>query len=99
MTHEAVTDVVAGMEDLDASFDILGLRTVRSAIPEHLPHLFGRRVQLDRVLVALHHHDPSTCSVCGAQMAVLRGSVGEWPKRCPRSTRPIRFSISSGARR
>ena len=58
VADESVPVVVARMQDLDARVDVLRLRTVGAAVPEDLPHVFRRRIQLDRELVALHerHH-------------------------------------------
>src|SRR5206468_2031036 len=54
VAHEAVPVLVARMEDLDPGLHVLRLRPVRRSIPEDLPHVLRRRVQLDRELMALH---------------------------------------------
>ena len=54
MANEPVPVGVAGVEDLDARLDVFGLRTVRAAVPKDVPHLFGRRVQLEGEFVSLH---------------------------------------------
>ena len=53
VADESVPVVVARVQDLDARLHVLRLRTVRAAVPEDLPHVFRRRTQLDRELVAL----------------------------------------------
>src|SRR5262249_33626017 len=57
VAHEAVPDVVAGMQDVDRP-DLV-LRAVVAAIPEDLPHLLWRRVHVDRERMLLHVRDPT----------------------------------------
>jgi len=52
MPHEPFADLVAGVEDVDGHQ--LGLGFVGAAVPEHLPHRFGRGIELDLVMVFLH---------------------------------------------
>ena len=54
MAHQPVPDLVAGVQDLDAGLHILRLRPVGTPVPEDLPHLFGRRVELEGKFMTLH---------------------------------------------
>ena len=56
VAHEALTDLVARMQDVDVAE--LALRPVGAAVPEQLPDLFGRRIHIQGVLMALHGRSP-----------------------------------------
>src|SRR5262249_5635807 len=53
VADEALTDVVAGDEDVDAGHAVTRLGPVRPAIPEQLPHLFRWCRHHERVVVLL----------------------------------------------
>jgi len=52
VAHEPVPDLVPGVEDVDRP-DLV-LRSVVPAVPEDIPDLFRRRVDVDRERVFLH---------------------------------------------
>ena len=69
MTHQALADVVAGMEDVDGHVPRLG---VGDAGPEELPELVHAGLDVDVVVVLLHAAHP----IRGPDAGVRSGAPG-----------------------